>query len=230
MPDPEFARARLPFSGSRDTTSLLSSWIAVADSSHFGHAEAISTAEVVAEVLDAIEAIGGCHDGHRAVHAKGTLCTAMFIPSAAAATLSRAAHLARGPVRAHVRFSNGSGNPDAPDFEPREGRGMATKFYLADGSTTEIVAISLPAFFVSTIEGFLHFTGARRPDPETSEPDPDAIGRFLGEHPEALTAATAVITAQPPESYLRCAYNSLHAFRFVAADGNATFVRYRWEP
>jgi catalase len=129
-----------------------------------------------------------------------------------------------------VRFSNGSGNPDAPDYEPREGRGMATKFYLPDGSTTDIVAISLPAFFVNSVEGFLHFTRARRPDPGTGEPDPDAIGAFLAEHPEAMAAAAAVITATPPESYLRCAYNSLHAFRFVAADDRACFVRYRWAP
>lgn len=186
--------------------------------------------EVVAEVFEAIEAMGGGHDGHRAVHAKGTLCAATFTPTAAASTLSRAAHFADGPVRAHVRFSNGSGNPDAPDYEPREGRGMATKFYLPGGATTDIVAISLPAFFVNTVEGFLHFTRARRPDPETGEPDLDAIGGFLAEHPEAMAAATAVITAAPPESYLRCGYNSLHAFRFVAADDRACFARYRLDP
>jgi catalase len=107
---------------------------------------------------------------------------------------------------------------------------MATKFYLPDESTTDVVAITLPAFFVRTVEGFLDFTRARRPDPETGEPDPDAIGTFLAEHPESVVAATAVITAQPPESYLRCSYNALHAFRFVAPDGSARFVRYRFEP
>jgi catalase len=144
--------------------------------------------------------------------------------------LSRAAHFTGGPVRAHVRFSNGSGDPGAPDYEPREGRGLGVKLYLDDGTTTDIVAITLPAFFVNTVAGFLDFTRARRPDPETGEPDPEAIGAFLAEHPEALTAATAVLMAQPPESYLRCAYNALHAYRFVDGEGRTRFVRYRFEP
>jgi catalase len=182
------------------------------------------------QAIDAIEAISGRHPGHRAVHAKGTLCAATFTPTPEAAQLNRAAHFAGGDVRAHVRFSNGSGNPNAPDYEPREGRGMATKFYLPDGSTTDVVGITLPAFFVNTVEGFLDFTRARKPDPETGEPDADAIGKFLADHPEALTAAGAVLTATPPESYLRCAYNALHAYRFVDASGGSRWVRYRWEP
>jgi len=195
-----------------------------------GYAPAIGWDERAARVIDAIEAISGRHPGCRTVHAKGTICSAVFTPTPEAAALCRAAHFRGRSVRAHVRFSNGSGDPAAPDFEPREGRGIATKFYLPDESTTDVVAITLPAFFVRTVEGFLDFTRARRPDPETGEPDPDAIATFLGEHPEAVVAATAVITAQPPESYLRCAYNALHAFRFVAPDGGARFVRYRFEP
>jgi catalase len=62
------------------------------------------------------------------------------------------------------------------------------------------------------------------------EPDPAAIGAFLEQHPEALTAGAAVLAATPPESYLRCAYNSLHAYRFVDDAGGSQFVRYRWEP
>jgi catalase len=133
-------------------------------------------------------------------------------------------------VRAHVRFSNGSGNPDAPDYEPREGRGMATKFYLPDDTTTDIVGITLPAFFVNTVDGFFDLCRARTPDPATGEPDPAAMGSFLEQHPEALTAGAAVLAATPPESYLQCAYNSLHAYRFVDDAGRSRFVRYRWEP
>jgi catalase len=182
------------------------------------------------QAIDAICAISGRHPGFRAVHAKGTLCGATFTPTPEASRLSRAEHFDGGSVRAHVRFSNGSGNPDAPDFEPREGRGMATKFYLPDGTTTDVVAISLPAFFVNTVDGFLDFCGARVPDPATGEPAPEAIGAFLEQHPEALTAGAAVLAATPPESYLRCAYNSLHAFLFVDDAGGSRYARYRWEP
>jgi catalase len=177
-----------------------------------------------------LEAVTGRHPGSRAAHAKGTLCAATFTATTEAAELSRAAHF-RGPaVRAHVRFSNGSGDPAAPDYEAREGRGIAVKHYLPDGSTTDAIGLTLPAFFVNTVEGFLELVRARTPDPATGEPDPAAIGEFLGAHPEALTAAEAVLTATPPESYLRCAYNSLHAYRFVDGEGGSRFVRYRWEP
>ena len=105
----------------------------------------MSTDDLARRAVDAVCAISGDHPGFRAVHAKGTLCAATFTPSADASRLSRAAHFDGDAVRAHVRFSNGSGNPNAPDFEPREGRGMATKFYLHDGATTDVVAINLPA-------------------------------------------------------------------------------------
>jgi len=190
----------------------------------------MSTDDLARRAIDAVCAISGDHPGFRAVHAKGTLCAATFTPSADASRLSRATHFAGDAVRAHVRFSNGSGNPDAPDYEPREGRGMATKFYLPDETTTDIVGINLPAFFVGTVDGFLDFCRARVPDPATGEPDPAAIGAFLEQHPEALTAGAAVLAATPPESYVQCAYNSLHAYRFVDDAGDGRYGRYRWEP
>src|SRR5437868_1463491 len=132
--------------------------------------------ELARQAVDAIEAISGHHPGFRAAHAKGTLCAATFTQTTEAANLTRAAHFQDGPVRAHVRFSNGSGNPNDPDFEPREARGMATKFYLADGTTTDLIGITLPAFFVGALDGFFDFCRARTPDAATGEPDPAAIG------------------------------------------------------
>ena len=38
---------------------------------------------------------------------------------------------------------------------------MAVKFYLPDGSTADIVGLSLPVFFVRNPEEFLEFTRAR---------------------------------------------------------------------
>ena len=154
--------------------------------------------DLARQAVDAINAISGHHPGHRAAHAKGTLCAATFTPTPEASRLTRAAHFRDGPVRAHVRFSNGSGDPTASDCEPREGRGMATKFYLDDGTTTDAIGITLPAFFVNTVDGFLDFCRARTPQPATGEPDPAAIGEFLEKHPEALTAGAAVLAARLP--------------------------------
>jgi catalase len=174
------------------------------------------------EAVDAINAISGVHAGHRAAHAKGTLLTGTFTPSAEASELTTAAHMQSEPSRATVRFSNGGGDPGIPDYA-REGRGMAVKMYVADGSKTDIVALSLPCFFVRTPEDFIAFTKARR-EPEKLMPD------FLGAHPEALPAIQAALGADPPESYATCTYNAIHSFRWVDAGGSSRWVRYRWEP
>jgi catalase len=174
------------------------------------------------EAVDAINAISGAHAGHRAAHAKGTLLSGTFTPSAEASALTRAAHMQGEPSRVTVRFSNGGGDPGIPDYA-REGRGMAVKFYAPDGSKTDIVGLTLRCFFVRAPEDFIEFTKARL-DPEKLMPD------FLGAHPEALPAIQAALAADPPESYATCAYNSIHAFRWLDAGGGSRWVRYRFEP
>jgi catalase len=174
------------------------------------------------EAVDSINAISGVHTGHRAAHAKGTLLTGTFTPSPDAARLTTAAHMQGPPSRVTVRFSNGGGDPGIPDYA-REGRGMAVKFYLDDGTKTDIVGLSLPCFFVRTPEDFVEFTKARL-DPEKLMPG------FLGAHPEALPAIQHSLGADPPESYATCAYNSIHSYEWIDADGGSRFVRYRFEP
>jgi catalase len=174
------------------------------------------------EIVDAINEISGVHPGHRAAHAKGTLMTGTFTSSGNGSSLTTAAHLQDEPVRVTTRFSNGGGDPGIPDYA-REGRGMATKFYLPDGGKTDIVGLSLPCFFVRTPEDFLSFTRARM-DPEGLMPD------WIGAHPEALAGIQAALGAQPPVSYATCTYNSIHAYRMLDGGGGSRFVRYRWEP
>ena len=132
-------------------------------------------------------------------------------------------------MRATVRFSNGGGDPRIPDYAT-EGRGMAVKLYLDDGMRTDMVALTLPAFFARTPEDFLEFTRARKPDPETGQPDLERIGAWLAAHPEAGPAIQAAVAAPPPASYATCTYHGIHSFRWVNAAGEARFVRFRWEP
>ncbi len=182
------------------------------------------------EAVDVINAASGTKDGFRAAHAKGTVLSGSFTATPEAAALTRAPHMQGDPVDVTVRFSNGAGDPDAPDYAAREGRGMSAKFNLPDGAKTDIVALSLPSFFVRTPEDFVEFTRTRVPDPETGEPDMQKIGAFLEAHQEALPAIQFVLGAKPPVSYATTAYNSIHSFKWVNADGEERFVRYRWEP
>ena len=181
------------------------------------------------DVVDAISDISGSHPGHRAAHAKGMVCAGTFTASPGAKELSRAAHLQGDPVRITVRFSNGSGDPTRPDGG-NDGRGLAVKFYLPDGSRTDIVALTLPVFFVRNPDDFLAFTRARKPDPETGQPDLDKVGAFLAEHQEAVPAIQFQLGMAPPASRAQLRYFGLHAFRFLADGGGARYGRYRFEP
>jgi catalase len=185
--------------------------------------------DLAEQVVDAINDVSGAHADHRAAHARGTLCSGRFTAARDAARLTRAAHMQGDPVRATVRFSNGGGDPGIPDYAT-EGRGMAVKLYLADGGRTDMVALSLPLFFARTPDDFLEFTRARKPDPETGQPDAERIGAWFAAHPEAGPAIQAAVTAPPPASYATCAYNGIHSFRWVSAAGDGRFVRFRWEP
>ena len=184
------------------------------------------------EIVDALEGVsGGPHRGFRAAHARGVFCRGTFTATPEARELSRAEHLQGEPVSAAVRFSNGSGDPGAPDTDRRDGRGMATKFQLRHGGETDIVAITIPVFFVRTARDFLDFLHARKPDPETGEMDMEKVGAFIAAHPETQAALQLILpTFVPPASYATCAYNSLHAFGFTNAAGETRFGRYRWEP
>jgi catalase len=184
------------------------------------------------EIVAAIDGVsGGPYPGRRAAHAKGTFCEGTFTATPAARELSRAEHLSGDPVPVTVRFSNGSGNPELPDNERVDGRGLAVKFRLPSGSEADSVTITIPVFFVSTPEDFLAFTRARKPDPETGQPDMEKIGALIGERPEIGAALQLILpTLTPPVSYATCAYNSLHAFCLVNGEDERTWVRIRWRP
>jgi catalase len=183
------------------------------------------------EIVDAMGELHGVHTGYRAAHAKGIFCRGSFAATPEARELTRAAHMRGRTVEVTVRFSNGSGDPDAPDTERRDGRGMATKFHLPGGHESDIVAITIPVFFVRTAEDFLDFVRARKPDPETGEMDMEKVGSFVAAHPETQAALELILPSfVPPASYATCAYNGLHAFGFTNAAGERRFGRYRWEP
>jgi len=184
------------------------------------------------EIVDALHAVnGGARPGFRAVHAKGTVCEGSFTPTPEASKLSRAAHLQADTVEATVRFSNASGDPETSDANPIAGRGMAVKFHLPDGESTDIVSVPLVVFLARTPEDFLEMTRARIPDSETGQPDPEKLGAYLAEHPETGVALQKGLPKlAPTTSFATSDYRALHAFCLVDADGGKHWGRYSWEP
>lgn len=181
------------------------------------------------DLVAAFNALFGEHDGLRAVHAKGTCCTATFTATPEAAALTRAPHMQGSPARTTVRFSNGSGDPKAHDAG-REPRGMAIKFHLDERRSTDVVAINQPTFVVRTPEEVLEFLRLRAPDPETGQPDFPALIAFVQARPESQRAAQLLVSAPPVASFLETEYFAIHAFRFVAADGSDRYAKYRIAP
>jgi catalase len=183
--------------------------------------------QLALDLVAAFDAVFGGDPGVRAAHAKGTCCDATFMATPQAAALSRAPHLQGAPVRATVRFSNGSGDATAPDAG-REPRGMAVRFHLDERRSTDVVSINQPVFIVRTPEEVLEFMRLRKPDPETGKLNLEALGAFVAARPESQRAVEILIAGPPIASFLQTDYFAIHAFRFVDADGNGRFGRYRW--
>jgi catalase len=178
------------------------------------------------QAIDAIRATGGAQPGNRALHAKGKLYRGTFTATPEAATLSRAAHLSGAGVPALVRFSSGSGNPKQPDNAPGV-RGLAVKFTLPDGSTTDVSTQTAKLFPASTPDGFVSLLRAMRPGPTA----PLRLIGYIATHPRFVKALPVVKEANKvPASYGSVAYHGLHAFRWTAADGSERFVRYHLQP
>jgi catalase len=179
------------------------------------------------QIVDTMNEIFGRHPGFRAFHAKGVVCDAEFTPSASAATLSKAPHL-RVPVKATVRFSDGTGLPDVPDGFPDAGpRGMAVRFHLSGRLETDIVTNAFNGFPVSDGEEFLAFFRAIAAS-KPGSPKPTPLDKFLGDHPKALKVATA--PKPVPASFVTEPYFSVHAFKFTNAEGKSRLGRYRFLP
>jgi catalase len=178
------------------------------------------------EAIEAIDGRFGVHPRRRALHAKGSLYSGTFTANPEAARLTRAAHMQGNPMPATVRWSNGSGDPNVPDYAP-DVRGLAVTFHLADGSRTDISSQSVPRFPFKGVDPFVELI-------RLSKPSLASVVRmplFLARNPRAIGAIRSNLGAlKPPPSYAAISYHALHAFRWLDAGGGERFVRYTWRP
>jgi catalase len=182
------------------------------------------------DLLKAFDTVGGGpHAGYRAAHAKGLLLTGTFVPTAEAASLSKAPHIMHSSTPVSVRLSDFAGIPNIPDNHPEGAspRGFALRFQLAEHSHTDIVAHSANAFPTHTAEEFLEFLHALiASGPDVPHPSP--IEQFLGAHPAAL--AFVQLPKPFPTSFAREHFFAVSAFKFTNADGVVRNGRYRIVP
>src|SRR5262245_38536265 len=180
------------------------------------------------QLVEAVhKAEGGIFEGFRAAHAFGRFYAGAFTATPAAATLSRAAHFQGMPVPVTARLSGASGDPDK---KPSSVVAMAVKFYLPDGTVTDLIGITLPAFFARTLEEFLAFADARTPDPATGQPNPAKLRAFMAVHPNGARVLQLLQKQPALVSFAQVRYRPLHAYYFVNGDGTGRWARYHWEP
>lgn len=180
------------------------------------------------KLVDALNALSGKHPGFRAAHAKGVVCEGEFVPSATAASLSKAPHLQGKPVKVTVRFSDSTGLPDVPDVAAGASpHGLAVRFHLPEGRSTDIVSNAFNGFAVSNGEDFLALLQAIARSGKDA-PKPTALDTFLEAHPKAMKVVKAPKPA--PASFATEPYFGVNAFQFTNAEGAERYGRYQIRP
>ena len=102
-----------------------------------------------AELVESMHSAFG-YNHCRAVHAKGIILQGEFTPDTHAKEITRAPHLQGASSKVTVRFSDFSGVSTIPDNDPMANpRGMAIRFELAGGASTDVTAHSFNGFPVS---------------------------------------------------------------------------------
>ena len=152
---------------------------------------------------------GGIFAGFRAAHAFGRFYAGTFTATPAAKTLSRAAHFQGTPVPVTARLSGASGDPSK---KPSNVVAMATKFYLPDGTATDLIGITLPAFFARTPEEFLAFAAAHTADPATGQVDLAKLKAFMMAHPNGGRVILLLQNQPAVVSFAQVSYRPLHTY------------------
>ena len=219
-----------PFCHRLSAPALIASGLVLSVMGATAHSEAPAANQkpLPVALVDAMNALaGGPHQGYRANHAKGILVEGTFTPAKSAPGLSKAPHFAKS-VPIMVRFSDTTGVPNLPDAAPEASpHGMAIRFKLPDGSSTDIVCISADSFPVATPEDFLAFLTAAASS-GSGVPKPTPLEQFLGGHPAALEFVT---TPRPaPDSFGTLSFYGVNAFKFTNAQGVSRYTRYQVIP
>ncbi len=178
--------------------------------------------------VDRVRAAFGGPAGHRALHAKGRFWTGTFAATPEATALCRAGHLDGGRHEVLVRWSNAGGDASVPDAKP-DVRGMAVKFRLPDGSSTDLLGQTSPRFPTDDPAVFVAMTEAAA-KPALA---PLRLPLFLARHPGTAGALVAGLRAHAvgtPTSFAEVTFYPIHAYGWLDAGGTRTWVRYVFRP
>ncbi len=164
--------------------------------------------------------------GTRAAHSHGIGAVGWFEASDVAHGRCAAKHFSGERIPVSIRFSNGSGERREYD-RTTDARGLAVKFFAGTPDETDLIAMSMPVFFVRNAPDFIEFSTKAgvpaatatpglwerirnelrllptpRPNPYNAPiaPRSDALMAWADEHPRVETARSSrsAVWSRPP--------------------------------
>jgi len=102
---------------------------------------------------------------------------------------------------------------------------MAVKFYLENGTVTDIIALPIPLFVARHPDEVFELLTVSMPDAATGNQDIEKVQRFFKERPWLLPAFQAAMSTPASSSFAQTPYHPLHAFRFVNRAGESVYGR-----
>lgn len=171
----------------------------------------------------------------RIVHARGSGAHGYFQAYGDAGDLTCAAFLCNPDVQTPVyaRFSTVAGGAGSVDL-PRDVRGFAVKFYTQEGNF-DLVGNNMPVFFIQDAMKFPDLVHAVKMEPDRGYPQAasahDTFWDFVSLMPESMHTILWLMSDRAiPRSLRMMEGFGIHTFRFVNAEGKATFVKFHWRP
>jgi len=165
----------------------------------------------------------------RVVHARGTGAHGEFVATADLSEVTRAKVFTPGTATpVFVRFSTVIHGNHSPETL-RDPRGFATKFYTQEGNW-DLVGNNLPVFFIRDAIKFPDMVHSLKPSPDTNLQDPNRFFDFFSHVPESTHMLTRLYSDLGiPASYRTMDGNGVHAYKFVNAQGQFTYVKFHWK-
>ncbi|MEV6279437.1 catalase [Nocardia sp. NPDC051832] len=174
------------------------------------------------ELTDQISTVLPTPPGQRMLHQRGVTVIGQFRAEPRARQLSWGALFSGEQVAVIARFSGTrAGTHDADSGD----QGLAVRFVPATADPTDLIAFTLPVFFVRSGADMLEFLTAVSAAPQC----PAAMDEFRQAHPES-SAAFELGSDRAPRSYVGQRYHSVHAFGLVSPTGTTTWARLEWHP
>jgi catalase len=169
----------------------------------------------------------GFHPGFRGVHSQGRYYAGSFVATSEAKEISRAAHFQGDQIPITIRHSH---NPTGNPWVAGGNLSMATRFYLPNGTITDLIALMAPIFPTGTVEETAALLDSARPLTPRGPPNVEGVKKFASTRPSVAAALQLTSSPPTPVSFAQSVYNALHAFRFVNASGVMRYARYHWVP